>query len=112
MALAHRGHPPERLEDRRVGRIGIVTRAQPEFLTCLVVLPDRAAGGAGELVGAGHDGLQHRLEIERGAEDAPDVTQCCQFVHRTGQLGGARLQLGQQPRVFDGDHRLIRECLN
>src|SRR5262245_52520324 len=96
LALRDGGRTPRRLKQRRVTLICVMARPQPELREWLVVLPDRAARSLGELVSAGHDGLQDGFEIERGAEDAPDVTECCQLVHRTGQLCGARLQFTQE----------------
>jgi len=92
LALRDGRRTPRRLKQRRVTLICVMARPQPELRAWLVVLPDRAAGSTAELVGAGHDGLQDGFEIERGAEDAPDVTQCCQLVHRTGQLGSSLAQ--------------------
>ena len=36
----------------------------------------------------------------------------CSSCDRAGELGGARLQLGEQPGVLDGDHRLVGEGLH
>ena len=70
------------------------------------------AVGAGELVGAGDDRAEHGLEVERGAEGLADLAQRLQLLDRAGELGRARLQLVEQPRVLDGDGRLVGEGLH
>ena len=57
--------PPPQLE---ILIVEIVRGAERELLGRLVVLVDRAAVGARELGGAGDDGRQHRVEIERRAD--------------------------------------------
>ena len=96
---------------RRVGFVSVVARAEAELLARLVVFPDGAAGGARELIGAGDDGLQHRLEIERRADGAADITERGQLVHRASQVVRPSLQFREQPYVLDGDHGLIGERL-
>jgi hypothetical protein len=79
------------------------------FLARVVVLPDRAAGGARQGSRARDDRLQHRFEIEGRAQRPADVTERGQLVHRARELARSRLQLGQQPRVLDGDDGLVGE---
>jgi len=62
--------------------------------------------------GAGQDGVEHRLDIRlRAADDAQDVAGGGLRVQRRRQLAVTRLQLGEQPRVLDRDHRLVGEGL-
>ena len=110
-APANRGHSTERREQDRISLVGIVAHAEPELFARLVVLPDRAAGRPCELVRPRDDGLEHRFEIERRAQGAADLTECRQFVHGPRQLTRSSLQLAEQPRVLDGDGRLIGEGL-
>ena len=57
--------------------------------------------------GAGHDRVEHRLDIRlRLADDAQDVAGGGLRVQRRGQLAVARLELGEQAHVLDGDHGL------
>src|SRR5262249_50643669 len=76
----------ERLKDRGVVRIRVVTRPQAEFLACAVVLPDRAARRPRELVRSEHDGLEDGLQVERRAQGVTNLSESCQLVDRTGQL--------------------------
>ncbi len=112
--------PPERslaLADARraqdLGDLGIedVGRPQVEDLGALVVLPDGAAPRAGQLGRARHDGLQDRVEVERRADGLADVAERAELLDRAAQLAGALLQLAEQPRVLDGDDRLVGEGL-
>ena len=92
------GRRPERLDELRVVVVG---RAQLELLGGLVVLVDRAAGGAGELAGARDDRVEHRLDVERRADGLADLAQRRQLLDRAGQLARPRLQLLEQPDVLD-----------
>jgi hypothetical protein len=56
-----KGRGPEGLDELRVG---VVCCAQLELFGRLVVLVDRAAGGAGQLAGAGDDRVEDRLDIQ------------------------------------------------
>ena len=55
--------------------------------------------------GAVDNGLQHNLQIERRADRPAD------FAER-GEVAVARLHFLEQPRVLDGDHRLVGEGLD
>ena len=90
---------------RRRRRLG--GRALDELLGLLVVLEDDAAIEARELHGARDDGGQHRLEVQRGGHRLPDLAQRGELPDRALELGGARLELGEQPRILDGDDRLV-----
>ncbi len=93
-------------------RIVVVGGAELEVFRGLVVLVDRAAGGAGQLAGVGDDCVEHRLKIEGRAEGLADLAQRLQLLDRAGELGRAGLQLAEQPRVLDGDGRLVRKGLH
>ena len=56
-------------------RVEVVGRAEVELLGPLVVLVDGAAIRAGELDGAGDDGGEHGLEVERGADGLADLAE-------------------------------------
>ena len=62
--------------------------------------------------GASHDRVEDRLNVGRRARDHPRISLvavCCSSASR--QLAVARLQLGEQPHVLDGDDRLVGEGL-
>ena len=62
--------------------------------------------------GAGHDRVEHRLDIRlRAADDAQDVAGGGLRVQRRGQLAVARLELGEEAHVLHGDHGLVGEGL-
>ena len=82
-----------------------------ELLGALVVLEDHAPVEPRDLDGAGDDGRQDGLEIQRGADRPPHLAERSELIDRAQQLGRPRLQLGEQTRVLDGDHRLVREGL-
>ena len=88
-----------------------VARAELNSSARLVVLEDRAAVRARELDGAADDRGEDGVEIERGADGAPDVAERGELIDGARELVRARLQLGQQARVLDRDHRLIGEGL-
>ncbi len=90
-------------------RVEALRRAQVEDALRLVVLVDAAPVGAGQEVGARHDGRQHRLEVERGADRLADRAQGLQLLDGPREVLRACLQLPEQPRVLDRDHRLARE---
>ncbi len=59
-----------------------------------------------------HDRVEHRLDIRlRSADDAQNVAGGGLLVQCRGQLPVARLELGEQAHVLDGDDRLVREGL-
>jgi hypothetical protein len=52
--------------------------------------------------------LEHRLQLaRRAADDLQDLRGRGLLLQRLAQLARARLHLVKQPRVFDGDHRLV-----
>ncbi len=54
--------------------------------------------------------VQDRLEIGRRARDhAQDLARGRLLLQRRGEIGVPGLQLAEQPRVVDGDHRLVGE---
>src|SRR5262249_60566505 len=87
-------------------------REEIELLGALVVFVDRAPVGPGELVGASDDRVKHDLEVEGGTEGLADLAERLKLANRAGKLAGARLQLREQPRVLDGDGRLVGEGLH
>jgi hypothetical protein len=118
--LATRRHAPQdafTLSDRRpAGQsddlgVDVVGSAQVKRLGGLVVLVDRAGLSADELVGVRHDGLQHGLQVERGAERPAHVAKGRQLLHRARELTRPGLQLVEQPDVLDGDDSLVGERL-
>ncbi len=70
---------------------------------------DRAAVGPGELIRAGDDRVEHRVEVERRADRAADLAQRRELLHRARQLGRPRPSSCEQPDVLDGDDRLVGE---
>ena len=118
--LAVLGHPPCRALTLADGRrpeqlhelvVEILRGQKVEFFPRLVELVDRARVGAGELVRAGDDRRQHRLEVERRAHRAADLAERLQLLHRPAQRARPLLQLLEQADVLDGDDRLVGERL-
>src|SRR5262249_6218372 len=91
--------PAEACEDLLVESSSL---AELEFAALFAIVEDRTCVGAGELDRTLHDGLQHDLQLERRAYRPPDLAEC-------GEISVARLHLLEQPRVLDGDHRLVGE---
>ena len=56
-----------------------------------------------------HDGAQHCLEIESGADRLADFSQRFEFPDRPSKLAGPCFQFLEQPHVLDGDHGLVGE---
>ena len=55
--------------------------------------------------------LQHGRQVEGGAaDDFQDVCGCSLLLQRLREIASARLQVLEQPDVFDRDHRLVGEC--
>jgi hypothetical protein len=77
----------------------------------LLELVDRGPVGPGELVGAGGDGGQHRLQVERGADGLADFAKGFELLHRPRELAGALLQLLEQADILDRDDGLRGEGL-
>jgi hypothetical protein len=82
---------------------------EEQLAGALVVLVDGARVGPGEPVGAGDDGAEHGLQIERRAERLADLAQRAQLLDRAGELGRALLELAQEPGVLDRDGGLVGE---
>src|SRR5262249_33817174 len=62
---------------------------------------------------AAHDGIEDRLLVRWGArDDAQDVAGRRLLLERDAQLGVARLQLGEQADVLDGNDGLVGERLD
>ena len=76
-----------------------------------VVLVHGAGIGPGKLAGPSHDGLEHRVQIECGAERSADLAKCPKLAYRARQLGRPRSQFVEQAHVLDRDHRLVSEGL-
>ncbi len=56
------------------------------------------------------DRLKHRLHIRRrGTDCAKNFRGRCLLLERLGEIAVARLHFLEQPRVLDGDHRLVGE---
>ena len=55
--------------------------------------------------------MKDGLDVERGADRAPDLAERLQLVDRPRQLARPRLQLLEEPDVLDGDHGLVGEGL-
>ena len=89
-----------------------IGRAQLEFPLPLVAHVDGAGLGAGKLRRLGADGVEHGLQIQRRVDRLGNLPERAQLLDRTGELGGARLHLVEQPHVLDRDHRLVGEGLD
>ena len=60
-----------------------------------------------------HDRVEDRLDVGRRArDDAQDLAGGRLLLERLGEVGVLGLQLGEQPRVLDGDGRLVGEGLH
>ena len=104
----------DRRGEHRLDDLGLkmLTGAWHEDLALLVVLVDHPGIGARELRGPGHDRAQHGLQIQGGtdrlarprrAPEAPLPIVSARSVRACSSL--------EQPRVLDGDHRLVGEGL-
>src|SRR4030095_9052079 len=80
-----------------------------ELASRFVVVVDDAAVGARQLDGSTHDGVENRLQVQRGADGAANFTERFQFLDRARQLARTGLELGEQTYVLDRDDRLVRE---
>ena len=56
-----------------------------------------------------HNGAEHGLEVERGADRLTDLAQRFQLTNRLRQFPRPRFQFLEQPDVLDGDHCLVGE---
>ncbi len=60
--------------------------------------------------GASHDRIEDRLDVRRRlADHAQDLARRGLLLQRLAEIAVARLQLLEQPRVLDRDHRLVGE---
>ena len=66
--------------------VQVVGGAEVEGLGRLVVLVDGAGVGPGQLAGASHDGLEHRVQVEGRAERPADIAERPKLAHRARQL--------------------------
>ena len=82
--------------------LGAEAGADLEQLRLLVELEDRAALGAGELHGAGHDRRQHLVEVEARGHGLADLAERAQLVDGPGHVV-------EELHVADRDRRLRRE---
>jgi hypothetical protein len=82
-----------------------------ELLGALVVLEHHAPIQRRQLNGPRHDGGQHRLEIECGADRLTDLAERLKLADRAAEFLRSRLQLGQQAGVLDGNDGLVGEGL-
>src|SRR5262245_26870634 len=82
-----------------------------ELLGGLVVLEDRAAVGANQVIGARYDRVEDDIHVERRAEGLAHRSERCQLADRASQFAVTRLQLFKEPDVLDGDDRLVGEGL-
>ena len=75
--------------------------------------PERSAEPSpAQADGAPDDGVEDRLNVGlRPADDAENVACRGLLVERLGDLAVPLLQLAEQARVLDGDHRLVGEGL-
>src|SRR5262249_24419141 len=73
-------------------------------------LVDRAAVGRRQLHRPVHDGRQHRVEVERGADGLAHLAQCLELPYRPRQLAGPLFQFGEEPHILDRDDRLVGEA--
>src|SRR4029453_15300110 len=95
-AFADDRHAIDALERDGIGLVWVITRPQAKLLACLVVLPDGAACGPGELVRPQDDRLEHGLEIQRRTESTADLTEGSQLPHGTGQILRASFEFLEQ----------------
>ena len=73
---------------------------------------DRPPNRAQQLDGRRHEGVEHGLNIEgRPADDLQHLRRCCLLLQRLGEVAGLGSDFLEEPRVLEGDHRLIGEGL-
>ena len=83
---------------------------QPKLALGVVEHVDRTRLGAGELRRLGDDGREHGFEIEGRIHRLRYLTERAQLADRSAELVGALAQLVEQPRILDGDYRLVGEA--
>ena len=128
---APRGTPPPRSEDRARERPAARARRAPRrspdrdqaahgagkravvsghLQACPVQVENFCVVGSAEARGALDHRVQHRLDIRRRGADYPqDLGRRGLLLQGLGEVGVPSLQLGEQPRVLDGDHGLVGE---
>src|SRR5262249_51824306 len=89
-----------------------MARPESEFVCDGVMLVDDPAARPGELDGATHDGGEHGLKIERGADSPPDLPKRRELSYRPDQFLRPGLELTKESSVFDRDGRLVGERLH
>src|SRR5262245_4953542 len=77
---------------------------EPERAVVRMVPEDEAEVGTGKHDGAGDDGFEHGLEVQRRANGTTDFAQ-------RREVAVARLHLLKETRGVDGDHSLVSESL-
>ena len=82
-----------------------------KFLSLIVEHIDCAGLGAATAAPLGDDGGEHGLEIKRRVHCLRHFAERAQFLDRAAKLIGALAQLIEQPRVLDGDYRLISKIV-
>src|SRR5207245_6596440 len=82
------GRREHRLDDVGLKALG---GARQEDLALLVVLVDHPGVGARELDRPADDRREDGVEIERGADRAPDIAEGGELLDRAGELLGPRL---------------------
>src|SRR5262245_11706348 len=78
--------------------------AEFESGDCVAIVKDRPTVSAGEFDGAVDDCLEYSVQLESRTHGAADLTQ-------GGEIAVPRLHFLKEARIFDGNYRLIRECL-
>ena len=110
LPLGNRRRPTDRIQRLRLPGIPVAARPQPKHLRDLVVLEDGAGVGPGQLAGASHDRLEHRVQIEGRTERPPHIAERPKLAHGARQVLGPGFEFREQPHVLDGDHGLVGEC--
>src|SRR5215813_4114005 len=88
----------------------VLGRHWPQDAT--IETPDQAALRLAQPYSVLGQGAEDRLEIERRpADDLEELAGGRLLLERHAQLAVARLQLGEQPHVFNGNDRLVGERL-
>ena len=89
------------------------SRLRHEFEDAVPIKGDNAIGRIAELDRRSSQAVEHRVEVERRAtDDLQHVGGRSLLLQRLAQVIGLGLYLVEQPRVLDGDRRLIGESLN
>ncbi len=86
-------------------------RARAEFFGRFVVVEDLPRLRSRQLIGVSKDRGEDGIEIESRTHRAADLAEGFELVDRAAELRSACLELLEQPRVLDCDHRLVGEGL-